>query len=111
MNRTDNQLLLRSLQPIQTPLQPIYTIYLDFVIAFPTVLSKDTLWAIEGFNTFNNLLTTICKSSKKKLLILRNERYIIEDWNYVFGKQLLLNDWGCPKAMILDRDPKFTSNF
>ena len=43
INRIDNQLPLESLQLIQTLLQLIYTIIFDFVIAFPTVISKDIL--------------------------------------------------------------------
>ena len=43
MNRIDNQFLMDSLQPIPVFFQPIYTISLDFVVEFPTVLSKDIL--------------------------------------------------------------------
>ncbi len=43
MNYIDNRLLLKTLQPIQTFFQSIYTISLDFVTTFFTVLSKGTL--------------------------------------------------------------------
>jgi len=79
MNRTDNQLLLESLQPIQAPLQPIYTIALDFMVVFLTVASKDILWAIAGYNAFNAMFATICKTSKRKLFISGNKRYSAED--------------------------------
>src|SRR6266699_2956393 len=111
INRIDNQLPLESFQPIQALLQPIYTIILDFVIAFPIVVSKNTLWAIEGYNAFDIVFATICKASKRKLLLPGNERYSVEDWAYVLGRQLLLSDWGCPSGIISDRDPKFTSGF
>ena len=110
-NRSDNRPPAGSLQPIQAPLQPMHTISLDFVTALPTVPSKDTPWAIEKFDAFDSVLTTTCKASKRKLLIPGNEKYATEDWGYVFGRQLLLSDWGCPKAIISDKDPKFTLDF
>jgi len=86
-------------------------ISLDFVTAFPTVSSKDILWTIEGYEAFDCFFTTICKASKRKLLIPGNERYNVKEWGYIFDRQLLLSDWGCPKAIISDRDPKFISSF
>ena len=92
MNRIDNQLLLKSFQPIQTLLQLIYTITFDFVMALPIIVFKNILWTIEGYNTFDIVFITIYKVSKRKLLLSGNERYSIEDWVYMFGRQLLLND-------------------
>jgi len=89
----------------------MHTIALDFVVALPTVASKDTPWAIAGYDAFDAVLATTCKASKRKLLIPGNERYSAEDWAYVLGRQLLLSDWGCPHGIISDRDPKFTSSF
>ena len=43
INRTNNQLPLENFQPIQTLLQPIYTIIFDFMIIFPIIASKNTL--------------------------------------------------------------------
>ncbi len=79
MNYTDNQLFIKSLQPILTFFRPIYIIFLDFVIEFLIVLSKNILWAIEGFNTFNSFFINIYKTSKRKFLILGNKRYSIKD--------------------------------
>ena len=92
MNRTNNRPPIDSLQPIAAPLQPIHTITLDFVIAIPTIPSKNTLWAIEGFDVFDALFIVICKSSKRKLLFPSHERYGAEDWGYILGRQLLFND-------------------
>ena len=111
INRIKNQFPLGSLQSIQILLQFIYMICLDFIIAFSIVPSKDILQAIEGFDTFNNLFTTICKSSKRKLLISGNKRYSIEDQSYIFSRQLLLNDWSYLKIIILNKDFKFISSF
>ncbi len=79
MNCTDNQLPVDNLQPIPISLQPIYTIFLDFVVELSIVLSKDILWAIDGFNVFDSFFINICKVSKRKLLILDNKRYFAED--------------------------------
>ncbi len=57
------------------------------------------------------MFATTYKVSKRKLLLFGNERYSAKDWTYMFGRQLLLNDWGCPNEIISDRDPKFTSGF
>ena len=79
INRTDNQLPVDNLQPILAPLQPMYTTFLDFVVELPTVPSKDIFWTIDGFDVFDSFFTNICKVSKRKLLILNNKRYSIED--------------------------------
>ncbi len=78
-NCTDNWPLIRSLQPIQAFLQPIYTIFLNFVIAFFTMFSKDTLYVIEKFDVFDSVFITIYKAFKRKLFIPDNKKYIIED--------------------------------
>jgi len=72
---------------------------------------KDTLWVIKKFNVFDSVFTIIYKASKRKFLILNNKKYTTEDWGYIFGRQFLLNDWGCPKAIISDKDVKFISGF
>ncbi len=79
MNCSDNRPFIKSLQSIQTFLQPIYIIFLDFIIAFFTMFSKDTLQVIEKFDTFDFVFTIICKVSKQKLFILDNEKYTTED--------------------------------
>ncbi|SRR6266699_1894846 len=111
MNYIDNQLFIGNLQPIPTFFRPMYTISLDFMVEFFTVPFKNTLWAIEGFDVFDLFFINIYKVSKRKLLILSNKRYSIEDWDYILSRQFLLNDWGCLKVIILDCDLKFTSNF
>jgi len=111
MNRNDNQLPIGRLQPIQSTVQPMHTITLDFVTGLPTVPAKGTPWGLDGFDAFDAFLTVTCKSSKRKLLIPGNEKYTAQDWGQVLGRQLLLSDWGCPHAIISDRDPKFTSSF
>ena len=79
MNRINNQLFLKSFQPIQILLQPMYTITFDFVITFLIVVSKNTLWAIEGYDIFDIIFATICKTSKKKLFLPGNKRYSAKD--------------------------------
>jgi len=111
INYIDNQLSVNSFQPISISFQSIYTIFLNFVVELSIVSSKDTLWAIDGFDIFNSFFTNIYKASKRKLLILDNKRYSTENWGYILKRQLLLNDWNCLKAIILNCDSKFISDF
>ncbi len=66
---------------------------------------------IEDYNTFDTIFATTYKTSKRKFLLFGNERYSIENWTYVFDRQLLLSDWDCLNGIISDKDPKFTSSF
>ncbi len=86
INRIDNQFLLKSFQPIQTLLQPMYMIIFDFMITFLIVVSKNILWTIESYDVFDTVFAIICKVSKRKLFLPGNKRYSIEDWAYVFGR-------------------------
>ena len=92
ITHTDNQLFIRSLQPISIFFRPIYTISLDFVVELSIVLSKNILWTIESFNIFDLFFINIYKTFKRKFLILDNKRYSIKDWDYILSRQLLLND-------------------
>ena len=89
-----------SLQPIQSPPVPFFTLTLDFILALP--LSK------EGFNA---LMSVTCKFSKRVTLIERKDTWTAEDWAHAFLNRLDLVDWGLPGELITDRDPKFLSKF
>ncbi len=64
INRINNQLFMDNFQLIPTSFQPIYTIFLDFVIELSIAFSKDILWTIDGFNIFDSFFTNIYKVSK-----------------------------------------------
>jgi len=73
-------------------------IVMDFILA----LSK----ALSGEDT---LLTITCKFSKKVTLIPGLETWTARDWGKAIVLRLIDMDWGIPKAIISDRDPKFLS--
>ncbi len=91
-NRTDNVLFVESFQSIQLSLQSIYTICLDFVITLFIISFQVILQVIENYDVYDAMFNATYKILKRKLLFLKNKRYVVEDWGYVFGRQLLLND-------------------
>ncbi len=89
-----------SLQPIESPPVPFFTLTLDFVLALP--LSK------EGYNA---IMSVTCKFSKRVTLMEGADTWSAEQWAHAFLKRLDLIDWGLPGELITDRDPKFLSKF
>ena len=87
-----------SLQPIKTPNIPFHTITMDFILALP-----------ETTDGYDCILTITDKFSKKIYLIHGREDYDAEAW----ARKILyhLQDWGVPRAIISDRDPKFLSKY
>ena len=77
-----------------------FTLTLNFVLAFP--LTK------QGFNA---IMSVTCKFSKRVTLIEGADTWSAEQWVQGFLKCLDLIDWGLPKELITDRDPKFLSKF
>ena len=89
-----------SLQPIESPPVPFFILTLDFVLAFPLLK--------EGYNT---IMSVTCKFSKRVTLVEVADKWSAEKWAHAFLKRLDLIDWGLPKELITDRDPKFLSKF
>jgi len=88
-----------SLQPIQSPPIPFHTLAIDFILALP---SSEP----EGFDC---LLSVTDKFSKRITLIPGQSTYTAEQWAHSLLTHLYLTDWGLPKAIVSDRDPKFLS--
>ena len=88
------------LQPIQSPPMPFFTLILDFVLALP--VSK------EGYNA---LMSVTYKFSKRVTLIKGKDTFTAKDLVHAFLARLDLVDWGLPRELITDRDPKFLSKF
>ena len=86
------------MQPIEAPPVPFYIIAIDFILALPNAQS--------GHDT---LLTITCKFSKKVTFIPGFGTWSAKDWGKAIVLRLLDIDWGIPKAIISDRDPKFLS--
>ena len=77
---------------------PYHTITLDFILALPT--------SDEGYDT---ILSLTDKYTKKVSLPPGKATYSAAEWARVLIDRLDLVDWGIPKAIISDRDPKFLS--
>lgn len=71
---------------------------LDFILALPT-LDKD----------YNTILLLTDKYTKKISLLPEKATYSAVEWAQVLIDRLDLVDLGIPKAIILDRNPKFLS--
>ena len=89
-----------SLQTIESPPVPFFTLILDFVLALS--LSK---------KKYNAMMSVTCKFSKRVTLIEGAKTWSAERWAYAFLNRLDLIDWGLPGELITDRDPKFLSRF
>jgi hypothetical protein len=89
----------------------MHTITTDFIVGLPEVSAAATPWQIEGFETYNALMTVTDKSSKQTLLIPGHDTYTAANWATVFTRSLLLYDWSVPRVIISDQDAKFTSEF
>ena len=88
-----------SLQPILTPPIPFHTITIDFVMAIP-------ISSPEGYNI---LMTVSDKFTKRIGFIPGKDTWTAEQWGAALLRMFLTNDWGIPKQIISDRDPKFLS--
>ena len=88
-----------ALNPIQTLELPYHTVAMDFIVALPRVDDYDTL------------LTCTCKASKKVVLVPGKTTWTARDWAAALLDHWQLVDWGIPRAIISDRDPKFRSEF
>lgn len=86
------------LQPIESPPAPFHTITIDFILALPI--------SAEGFNC---IMSVTDKYSKRITMIPGKDTYTAEEWANRMVLRLFMLDWGIPKAIISDRDPKFLS--
>ena len=94
--QTHHHLPFGSMQPIEAPLVPFHTISIDFILALPKASS--------GHDT---LLVITCKFSKRVTLLLGFGMWAARHWAKAIMTWLLDVDWGIPKAIISDQDPKF----
>ena len=85
-----------SLQPIQSPSIPFHTLTLDFILALPTTT--------EGFDC---TLTVTDKFTKRITYIVGKSTWKAKDWAIALLDRLNIADWGLPKILLTDRDPKF----
>lgn len=89
-----------SLQPIESPPVPFFTLTLDFVLILP--LSKES---------YNTIMSVIYKFSKRVTFIEGANTWSAEQWAYAFLNGLDLINWSLPGELITNHDPKFLSKF
>lgn len=89
-----------SLQSTESPFIPVFTLFLDFVLAF--------LISIEEFNF---LISVICKFSKDIIFIKGIDTWLVKQWAYTFFKYSDLVHWRLLNKLITDHNPKFLNRF
>lgn len=72
-----------NLQPIQVEARPFATTTIDFVMRLPEIPAVSP-WKLEGFDTFDSLMSVTDKFSKKILLIPGHSTYTAENWAEIF---------------------------
>lgn len=87
-----------NLQPILPPPAPYYMISIDFMLALPP--------SIDGCDA---ALITVCKLSKELIIIPGKTTDTADTWGQRLGRRLMASNWGFPKVILSDRDPKFLS--
>ncbi|RKF71100.1 Transposon Tf2-9 polyprotein, partial [Golovinomyces cichoracearum] len=95
-NRTMRHKPYGYLQPIQSPLQVHDTISIDFILALPK--------AKDGKNCVQSITD---KFTKCVSFIQGLNNWTAFQWAEVFLKRLSIMNWGLPRAIVSDRDPKF----
>ncbi|KAL0938012.1 uncharacterized protein CTRU02_207743 [Colletotrichum truncatum] len=108
-NQVDRQRPPGSLQPIPVVGIPFDTVTIDFVTDLPKVKARGSPWALPGFEWFDTLAPTTDKFSKKVILLPGHTTYGAKEWAIVLIRAFQLADWGLPRRIISDRDPKFIS--
>ena len=99
LNQTPRHRPYGTLQPILTPAEPYYTVTIDFILALPQSTP----------DKYDCLLTVTDKFTKRIALIPGRGTYKAKDWALSLLNRLMTADWGLPKVIISDRDPKFLS--
>ena len=87
-----------SMQPIYSPPIPFHTLTIDFILAMPLTP--------EGFDCIK---AVTCKFSKRVTFVPGKSTWKAPEWAAALLERLELGDWGLPKALLSDRDPKFLS--
>ncbi|KAI7932930.1 hypothetical protein MJO28_017909 [Puccinia striiformis f. sp. tritici] len=88
------------LQAIEEPKQRWEVVNMDFVTALPA----------GGKDSFNAVLVVVDQFSKRARFLPCYKDNTAMDVALLFWNSII-NDVGCPKVIISDRDPKFTSDF
>ncbi|EAQ91761.1 hypothetical protein CHGG_03696 [Chaetomium globosum CBS 148.51] len=87
-----------SLQPLTGNECPYYMITIDFIVDLPTSTDK-----------LDVALVIVDKLSKETQIVLGKSTWKSSHWGPQLLNRLLTANWGLPKVILSDRDPKFTA--
>ena len=90
------------LKPIQHEVVPFQTVTMDWIVAMPETRAPFS---------YNALLTTTCKATKKVCLTPGRDTWSAQEWADAWVRDLEIRDWSYPLRLVSDRDPKFLSGF
>ena len=91
-----------NMEIIHSPPVPFHTIAIDFVLALPHAKARQE---------FDYILSVTDKFSKMVTIIPGKSTFGAKDQAQLLLRSLLIGNQGTPKAIILDRDRKFLSEF
>ena len=98
--QTRRHLPYGSMEIINSPPVPFHTLAMDFILGLPLSKSGEDC-----------MMSVTCKFSKMITLVSGKTTFSARAWSNLLLTRLLLINWGIPKAIISDRDKKFTSEF
>ncbi|SLM33892.1 reverse partial [Lasallia pustulata] len=101
LNQTKRHRPYGELNPIHSTPVPFNTIAMDFVVGLPESTYRGKI--------VNALLNLTDKYSKRTLIIPGKDTYTAKDWAIALLEALQAADWGIPRQILSDRDPKFLS--
>lgn len=93
-NRTRRHRPYGELQPIMEPFIPFHTICIDIVTGLP-----------EGL--YNAFMSVTDKATKRCMFIPGKHNWDATQWGDALDVRLAEGDWGTPRKIISDRDPRF----
>jgi RNase H-like domain found in reverse transcriptase/Reverse transcriptase (RNA-dependent DNA polymerase)/Integrase zinc binding domain/Integrase core domain/Chromo (CHRromatin Organisation MOdifier) domain len=86
------------LQPVPMPSQPFEVLAVDFVTGLPVAQDRDTF------------ATVTCKYTKYVHIVPGKETWSAEEWASAFFREVFRYH-NLPRAIVSDRDPRFTGKF
>ena len=93
------------LQPITTAADPFHTLCMDFILSLPPAAKFG-----HGEELFDCVMPVTDKFTKAVRLLIGKTTYSATDWATMFWDEIY-PDWGFPRQIVSDRDPKFLSEF
>jgi hypothetical protein len=97
-NNTRRHKTYGSMQPILTSPIPFHTITIDFILGLPT-----------SFDGYDCVMSVTEKFTKRVTFIPGKTTWKAKDWARALLAHLAIGDWGIPRIILSDRDPKFLS--